>query len=61
MQSFWFEIIVGGWVLISPWVLGISSNALGKWSNVIIGMLFVLRALWRRYGVITNNANEDNK
>ena len=45
----WIELVIGIWVLISPWVLGASGNALIKWSNVLVGAGFVVVAAWRLY------------
>jgi len=43
----WLSIIIGGWVLISPWVLGFSAFGFAKWSNVLCGLILVVLGAWR--------------
>ena len=46
----WTELVLGLWVLISPWVLGFSTISLAKWSSVLVGIILVLAAVWERFG-----------
>lgn len=46
----WFFLILGLWVLISPWALGFSSFNTAMWSNVIAGVLIIVCALWELFG-----------
>ncbi|MEK7590316.1 MAG: SPW repeat protein [Patescibacteria group bacterium] len=50
MQRSWIDwicLIIGIWIVVSPWVLGYSSFTPALWSNVIVGVLIFLIALWR--------------
>ncbi len=50
MSSRWGELVLGLWVLISPWLLGFSGIAVMKWSNVIVGILLAVDAGWQMMG-----------
>lgn len=39
-------IVLGIWLLISPWVLGYSALNLPSWNSVLIGVLTIIFALW---------------
>lgn len=45
-QTLWALAAGGAWILVSPWILGFSSANLGKWSNVLIGGLIAIGALY---------------
>ena len=47
----WVQLVLGLWVLVSPWILGFSEISTALWSNVIIGVLIVISALWQLFGV----------
>ena len=36
-QMVWIELILGLWVLVSPWILGFSAQAAAMWAHVIAG------------------------
>ena len=40
------NLILGGWLVISPWTLGFSSFSAHAWNAVIIGILVVVSAGW---------------
>jgi hypothetical protein len=42
----WVNIILGGWLLVSPWLVGFSSSALFTWNAVIAGAIVVAFAAW---------------
>lgn len=42
MSKKWVTLIIGLWVMVSPWVLGFSEIELAKWSNVIFGLALVI-------------------
>jgi len=45
----WVNLILGLWVVISPWVLSIRSSATAAWVHVIIGLAVAILAaieLW---------------
>lgn len=39
-------IILGFWILVSPWLLGYASFTPALWSNIISGVLVGLIGLW---------------
>jgi len=46
----WIQLVLGLWIFVSPWVLGFSSISTALWSNVIVGALVVIFALWEIFG-----------
>ncbi len=46
----WAELIAGIWVLASPWILGFSAANLAMLSNVIVGAIIIVLALWKIFG-----------
>ena len=45
----WVNLIVGLWVLISPWVLGFTAVTSAVWAHVVIGLIVTVLAaveLW---------------
>lgn len=46
----WIELILGLWVLISPWILGFAGLGTALWNNVIMGVLLAIFALWSLFG-----------
>jgi hypothetical protein len=34
----WVNLLLGLWLLISPWVLGFTGNAGARWTHVVIGL-----------------------
>mgnify|MGYP001560881612 CR=1 FL=1 len=46
----WAQLILGLWVLVSPWVIGFADISAALWSNVIAGALVVIFALWQLFG-----------
>jgi len=48
----WLNLIVGLWVIVSPWLLGFQGNRTAMTVSVVIGILVALLAaieLWLRY------------
>jgi hypothetical protein len=46
----WVQLVLGLWIFASPWILGFSDISTALWSNVIIGLLVVIFALWELFG-----------
>ena len=46
----WIELVLGLWLILSPWLLGFSSITVMKWSNVLVGLVFVLVNAWVIFG-----------
>ncbi|MFB6212577.1 MAG: SPW repeat protein [Candidatus Magasanikbacteria bacterium] len=42
----WLIVVIGGFTIISPWVLGFSDLSLVSWNNIIIGSLIVVCSIW---------------
>ncbi|HVS72296.1 MAG TPA: SPW repeat protein [Phycisphaerae bacterium] len=42
----WLNVILGIWVIISPWVLGFDGNATAMTNNVIVGIIVIILAGW---------------
>jgi hypothetical protein len=51
----WAALIIGIWVLISPWLLGFADISLMKWSNVACGTAIILMNAWSIFGEKPNN------
>lgn len=49
-QLLWALVAGGVWIAVSPWVLGFSSVNLGRWSNVLVGGLMAIGALYLALG-----------
>jgi hypothetical protein len=49
----WIGLVVGVWLIVSPWILGASGLSLVLWNNVLIGLALFLRNLWRIFGKST--------
>jgi len=46
MTERWIDIVIGGWLIISSWVLGFSDSVLIKWSSVLCGLILVVINVW---------------
>ncbi|MCL4399794.1 SPW repeat protein [Patescibacteria group bacterium] len=44
--NFVILIVIGVWLIISPWVLGYSALNLPSWNNLLMGALVVIFSLW---------------
>ncbi len=42
----WVSLLAGGWLFVSPWVLGYASVPVAAWTAFILGGLVVVTALW---------------
>ncbi len=42
----WVNLILGIWLIISPWVVGFSNMAAPTWDSVIVGLIVALVNLW---------------
>lgn len=40
----WLNLIVGLWVIVSPWVLSFSADTTAMWTNVIVGAIVAVVA-----------------
>ena len=46
MAKNWISLVIGAWILISPWLLGYSGMSLMKWSDVLCGLALVVMNAW---------------
>ena len=60
-MSSWAEVIIGAWLIVSPWILGASGVTLLLWSNTILGLALVLMGLWSIYGKEPENMKSNGK
>lgn len=59
MRKFiWVQVILGFWILLSPWILDFSFVNPARWSNVIAGVLILLSSLWFALGEDSNGRGE---
>jgi hypothetical protein len=42
----WTEIVLGLWLVVSPWVAGFSANGVAKASAILTGLAVLVLALW---------------
>ena len=45
----WTTAAIGTWLIVSPWVLGFSSDPVTTWNAAIIGLLVLCVAGWELY------------
>jgi hypothetical protein len=43
---FWVVVILGLWLIVSPWVLGYSGQVNATWNAVIVGIIFFVVGLY---------------
>ena len=41
----WVNLILGAWLVVSPWILSFSGSAAATWNAVIVGVIFALLSL----------------
>lgn len=44
------KLILGIWIMASPWILNFSDITLALWSNLIAGVFIVVLCLWGLFG-----------
>ena len=42
----WISIVIGAWLIVSPWILGFSDRCSLKWSSILSGTVLVLIGTW---------------
>lgn len=42
----WINLILGAWIIVSPWVYGYTLNGSGMWNSIILGAVVLLLAIW---------------
>ncbi|OGM91127.1 hypothetical protein A2999_01150 [Candidatus Wolfebacteria bacterium RIFCSPLOWO2_01_FULL_38_11] len=46
----WVNLVLGVWIIISPWVLDFAPYTPALWSNLVAGILILVFALWQLFG-----------
>ncbi len=47
----WTNAVIGIWLVVSPWVLGFSNDAMTTWNAAIIGLVVLCVAGWELYAL----------
>lgn len=42
----WVIAGLGGWLVLSPWILGYSSLNIAMWNSILVGGLIGVFAMW---------------
>jgi hypothetical protein len=42
----WLMIVLGGWIVLSPWMLGFYELNLAVWNALLVGCVIILATLW---------------
>lgn len=42
----WVNVILGGWLIVAPFLLGYSDDANPLWNDIIVGIIVVLFGIW---------------
>jgi hypothetical protein len=50
VSSRWWELALGVWVMLSPWLLGFSGISVMMWGNLLAGLAIVLVNIWQIFG-----------
>jgi len=50
MWNGWLKLLLGIWLIGSPWILGYWKVSAALWSQIIVGVLLVLLSLWQLVG-----------
>jgi hypothetical protein len=45
-----FEIALGIWLIVSPWLLDYASVSPARWNSIVIGVGMALVGLWAMFG-----------
>ena len=42
----WIDMVLGLWLVASPWLLGFTANANAMWTSVVLGLVVAAVSLW---------------
>jgi hypothetical protein len=51
----WVNVVLGIWVLISPWVLGYAAYRTAMIDNVVMGIIVIILSLWSASASMTSD------
>ena len=46
----WVNVVLGLWLVVSPWLLGFAANVNAMWAHVVMGVLVVAASAWAVWG-----------
>jgi hypothetical protein len=46
----WANLVLGVWLIISPWILGFAANMDAMWTHVVMGVLIAAVSAWAIWG-----------
>lgn len=46
MWQTWVILVLGAYLFLSPWILGVSGQVGVLWNNILIGLAVVVLAIW---------------
>ncbi|ENN85412.1 hypothetical protein RHSP_52562 [Rhizobium freirei PRF 81] len=47
----WAKMVLGLWLIASPWLLGFAANANAMWTDIVLGVLVAAASLWAVWDV----------
>ncbi len=47
----WANLVLGLWLVASPWLLSFAANASAMWTDIVLGVLIVAASLWAVWDV----------
>lgn len=50
MWQLWTLVVLGIWLIVSPFILGYSNVANALWNNIVIGIAVAVIAYWGTIG-----------
>lgn len=50
MKIEWLQVVLGVWIVLSPWIFGSGTHTVLFWSNVVVGLVVVLLGVWELFG-----------
>ena len=50
MRREWVGLVLGAWILVSPWIFSVAAIGFMKWSNVLVGLVLIVMNAWRIFG-----------
>lgn len=42
----WANLVLGLWLIVSPWILGFAANVNAMWTSIILGLLVAAVSIW---------------
>lgn len=42
----WINVVIGAWLLVSPFILAFSAISVALWNSIIVGLVVIVLAVW---------------